>query len=350
MAGKIISKSNWGQFVNSLIRQSGEVFGVKPKDTKYDFGKLSNSNELCLDYDVTLLPPKKYFLPPYDKLVTFSRNRADNTAFTTEPSIEDTRRVIIGVHPYDIKGLTTLDAVFATTDPPDTNYTARRQNTIIIGINCLNPSPTAFAASIDCHTVNSGFDLMLTDIGAGYTITIGTTAGEQLLNKYAITSDATPTELAEAAHLIQASADKYQTALAIPLTEIPALLEQHYENPVWQELGNKCLSCGSCVMVCPTCFCYDVQDKTSPSLTNVERYRSWDACVLTDYALIASGENFRPDAISRLKHRYYCKGKYMLARYGQPGCVGCGRCVTACLPDIASPAATYNKIIEGQVK
>ena len=97
-------------------------------------------------------------------------------------------------------------------------------------------------------------------------------------------------------------------------------------------------------MVCPTCVCFDVRDKIALNQLTGERYRRWDSCMFDTFAKVASGENFRPTGTERLKHRLYRKGKYMLERWGELGCVGCGRCVHACLVDIASPVYAYNHL------
>ena len=99
-------------------------------------------------------------------------------------------------------------------------------------------------------------------------------------------------------------------------------------------------------MVCPTCFCFDVQDEVAPSLAEGERYRRWDGCVLADFARVGTGENFRNDKASRFRHRIFRKGKYILERYGLPGCVGCGRCAISCLAEIASPLEAFNAVGE----
>jgi len=137
---------------------------------------------------------------------------------------------------------------------------------------------------------------------------------------------------------------RYQLSLDIPKERVPKLLEENYDNPYWESRSEACLSCGSCVMVCPTCFCFDVKEDVALNLKEGERIRLRDACVLADFAKVATGENFRHDKASRLRHRIFRKGKYVLEKYGMVGCVGCGRCAIACLADIASPAETFNAL------
>ena len=99
-------------------------------------------------------------------------------------------------------------------------------------------------------------------------------------------------------------------------------------------------------MVCPTCYCFDVNDEVALSLREGERVRSWDGCLLEDFSKIGSGENFREKRYQRYRHRLYRKGLYMYEKHGQIACVGCGRCASVCLPDIADPAKVYNRLKE----
>ncbi len=228
----------------------------------------------------------------------------------------------------------------------DPNYAARRHNTVIIGADCLNPSPKSFASSMGTNTTETGFDLLLTDIGSGYVVNIGSTKGEELLAKYGRVREPTGEEIARQKTLRDEAAAKYKSYLDVPRERLPKLLEEAWDDIYWETKSKSCLSCGSCVMVCPTCFCFDVQDDVALNLKDGERVRQWDGCVLVDFAKVATGENFRHDKASRFRHRIYRKGKYVLEKYGRFGCVGCGRCTTACLPDIASPLEAFNALAE----
>ena len=128
----------------------------------------------------------------------------------------------------------------------------------------------------------------------------------------------------------------------IRLLEQRKISDKGTNSGFWEEHSEKCLACGSCVLVCPTCYCFDVKDDPNLSLEHGERIRTWDGCLLEDFAKVASGENFRPTRLSRYRHRYYKKGKYLFDRFGFVSCVGCGRCSSNCLPDIANPVNLLN--------
>lgn len=336
----VISKENLKSLVNGLIGQM-EVVGVKARQGKYVYDKISSFDELSLDYDLTVMPPTKYLLPATEKLLIFTVGDGAKM----EPVIESTPRAIIGVHPYDVKAIELLDEVFFNHNP-DPNYIARRKNTVIIALDCLNPAPESFAPSMGTATTRTGFDLLLTDIGNEYFVTVGSTKGADILVDYAETREPTRDDIARQKLALDEASSKYKLSLNEPRERLPKLLEENYDNPYWESRSSTCLSCGSCVMVCPTCFCFDVQDEMSLNLKEGERFRQWDGCVLVDFAKVATGENFRHDKASRLRHRIFRKGKYIMERYGKVGCVGCGRCATACLADIASPLEAFNAIIE----
>ncbi len=335
------SKAQFQSSIQKMLNES-PVYGVKRKTPAYVFDRLFSADELCLDYDITLLPPNKYFLPPQTGLLRFrlAPEASIESIVDTQPGI------IIGIHPYDLHALKLLDAVFLG-NLSDTYYQARRQATAIIGVDCLQPWSYSFAASMGTALPPNIFDLWLSDLGDEYLIEVGSDKGERLCRRYLNVTEADQTMVAQREKLRQQSLRQYRLSLDILPEEIPKVLDTSWNNPMWEELGQKCFSCGSCTMVCPTCVCFDVRDKMELSQLTGERYRSWDSCMFDAFAKVASGENFRPSGIDRLRHRLYRKGKYMLERWGELGCVGCGRCVHACLVDIASPVYAYNRLARG---
>jgi NAD(P)H-flavin reductase/NAD-dependent dihydropyrimidine dehydrogenase PreA subunit len=337
---KILSKEDFSEFVNSMVNdESLNVIGVKSKGNKFAFGPLDSANELRLDYDVTLLPPKKYFFPQRETLFTYS---LANGQSAKNPS-ESKPTVIIGVHPYDIVALFHMDEIFRETKS-DQYYFAKRNSTVIIGVNIQKMSKWSFSPFMGCATVDYGYDLMLTDLGNRYAISVGSQKGGELLAKYAknVTSALTR-DITLVGQKKREIVNMSQQKFDFPTELIPELLKKTYgESGFWEEHSEKCLACGSCVLVCPTCYCFDVKDSPDLSMENVERIRTWDGCLLEDFAKIASGENFRPTRPTRYRHRYFKKGKYLFDRFGFISCVGCGRCSSNCLPNIANPVDLFN--------
>jgi sulfite reductase subunit B len=336
----VITKDNLQSMVESLSKEM-EIIGVKAQKGKYVFGKIERFDEMCLDYDLTYFPPTKYLLPEKEVLLRFKVGNE----IVSEPVVETEKRAIIGIHPYDIKAIELLDEAYLATNP-DPHYSARRKNTVLIAVDCLNPSPNAFSPSMGTYQVDDGFDLLLTDIGAVYIVTVGSEKGAAILEKHAQVREPKNAEIALQKTVRDEALAKYKLSLNFPREKLPKILEDSYDDPYWETRSDTCLSCGSCVIVCPTCFCFDVRDDISLSLKDGERIRHFDGCVLRDFAKVATGENFRHDKESRFRHRIFRKGKYNLERYGKSGCVGCGRCTTACLADIASPLEAFNALAE----
>jgi len=339
-----IEKQDVPPFIGNLAR-SIDVVGVQEKATgKFEFAPLEDVSRLCLDYDVAILPPKKYLLPPKETLLKFKRGNGGDC----QPVLGGKPLAIVGVHPYDIKAIGQLDRIFAEGNN-DQHYRQRRENLAIIGIDITRPAKNAFCGSMKAALVETGYDLLLTDIGERYVVAAGTKKGEEILNSHARQRPATEEEMAKRDARRAAIPALYDgNALQTPYDELPALLAANAGCNIYEELGKKCFSCGSCNLVCPTCYCFDVQDEVALNLNDGERIRLWDGCLLDGFAHVATGENFREDRAERIRHRISRKGKYIYEKYGEHGCVGCGRCVSACLPDIANPVEIFNRLKEGK--
>src|SRR5208337_5396875 len=170
---RVISKENFAQFVNSLIKDgSMNVVGVKAKGDKFAFGPLESASELRMDYDVTLLPPKKYFFPQRETLVTYNVGKS----FSAKSPSEIKPMVLVGVHPYDIVALLHMDEIFRETKS-DAQYFKKRDAAIIIGINIQKMSKWNFSSYMGCAAIDYGYDLMLTDLGNRYAINVGSQKG-----------------------------------------------------------------------------------------------------------------------------------------------------------------------------
>ena len=165
------------------------------------------------------MPPTKYLLPAKETLLKFKVGDKP----VVESVVEPRPRAIIGVHPYDIKAIELLDEAFMGTNP-DPNYIARRQNTIIIGVDCLNPSPKSFCPSMGTYQTETGFDLMLTNIGTGYVATVGSEKGAGLTAKYTQAREPTGDEIAKQKAARDAALTRYKLSLDVARERLPKLL------------------------------------------------------------------------------------------------------------------------------
>ena len=325
-----ISKNEFKTFVQSLIGGSRRVVGVVQKDRRFAYDVLSDADKLILDYDETLLPPKVFLQPPKETLLSYKLK--DPRSYK---EIRDTLpQVLIGVHPGDLAAIALLDRAFSE-GTSDGNYLSRRSQTLILGIYPTRPYKHRFTSSMIRDEAYKAADCMLIDCdGDTYGIEIISQQGKQLFNK-STAQPASPQIIQKATTMKNAVAD--EVTLPMSRDEAPTFLTGKENHPIWEKLAQKCFSCGSCVLVCPTCYCFDVQDEVDLSLENGQRIRVWDGCTLKNFAVVADGHNFRKSAADRIRHRIYRKQKFLLERFGLPGCVGCGRCKNACVPDIAFP-------------
>jgi len=341
-----IDKHDLSLFVQDLINNF-QVEGVKRKGQSvygqsFFYGSINAPDELCLDFDCTTMPPKKYFFPPKEELLKFTIGPKPEVAEV----IESKPFIIFGVHPYDLKAVGQMDKIFSEGNP-DPNYLRRREEILLIGIDPTRVSPRSFWGSMEAASVSSGFDLMLTDIGEGYLVEIGTDKGSNLLKKYAKVSPATKEEEGKRIEIRSKILDMgKKRALTFPMRELPSVLNKSFDSSLWEEKASKCLSCGTCNMVCPTCYCFDVWDDMELDLTHGHRLRRWDGCLFSDFAKVATGENFRESRTARYRHRFYRKGQYLFSKLNDAACVGCGRCAAYCLPDIADPVDVFNRLKE----
>ncbi len=344
MTLRVIEREALGPFVARLIASEPGVVGPVRRGPKHVFAPLACPQDLALDYVSTLLPPKKYLFPPQETLVRFKRG----APLAMEAVVEAPPRVILGVHPCDLRGIWALDRTFGD-DQVDTHYGARRAATTLIGLDCL-PDEHCFCTSVGTSLPEAGtFDLFLTDVGKAFVVEIGSERGRALVEQHAETRDARGVDLAALKWKREQKRAAVKAHFVADVQTLPLLFESLQSSPVWEELGAKCLSCGNCNLVCPTCYCFDVGDLVQLNLIDGERIRQWDGCLLADFATVAGGHNFRKQTKSRVRHRYYRKFQYLATRYGRPFCTGCGRCSRSCLAHI-NPPDTVNALASEGMK
>jgi ferredoxin len=326
------------QWVTTLIEKQ-RVFGVQAKGSKFIFDNLNKASDLRLDYDVTILPPKKYFLPQKEELLSF-----ENGVY--ESIVNDEPFILFGVHPYDLAAIRQMDKVFSA-DNYDSHYMQRRNNATIVAVDVQNCAENNFSACMNTATGSAGCDLLLTGVNGNYLAEAITEKGTSLLADVSRAADADQALLdARQAIWDKNNAELKQHTLNPQLDQIGAIMENNMEHPVWEQKAELCFSCGSCVLVCPTCYCFDVADEVEWDLKRGKRVRKWDGCMLLNFATVAGDHNFRPKKIQRFRHRYLRKGKYVADKIGEVACVGCGRCVSACVAKIANPVDIFNTLGE----
>ncbi len=338
-----IPKHAVAELVQRLMAER-RTFGVKEKEPGfYAFDELRSPEELVLEYSRTILPPKKYFMPPWETLV---RYRLGETV-EVEPVFEGEPFAVVGVHSCDLHAILLLDRAFADVYE-DEHYFARRRASFIVGVDCV-PDEYCYCTSMGTCTVESGYDLFLNSVGEKWLVEVGSSAGAELVEKLPGACPASAEDIAAWKASVKERRRRVQRTIAADIHTLPLLLTHAQDHPAWREWGEKCLSCGQCILVCPTCLCFDVQDELKFATNEGERVRRWDGCMLQEFARIASGENFRPTPTERLRHRIHRKFHYLFLRYGKPFCTGCGRCTLTCPAEI-DQVSLLNDLAVGTAK
>ena len=326
MQNKILKKDRIAGFLDHLAASHNLIAPVSEDKAFTVFKKVLSAAEVDLNFTNTLIPPKNYFFPAAEKLFTFSTNGGD--IIIEEPQRSEVS-VIFGIRPCDIKSLSLLDPVFYGAFP-DTYYSSKRENTLLIGLSCREVLPTCFCKAFGTHPTDGvGADLMLTDLGNYYLVEILTAKGSSLLERNTgFFSDETTDSAVLEKELLKdkLSADFIRKP---DLSGVKQILDKVFEHPYWGELAAKCIGCGICTFVCPTCHCFNMIDTSRPDASG-SRYRCHDSCMFPGFTKMAGGHNPRPTKVERVRNRFMHKLKYHLDRYNLEGCTGCGRCIAKC--------------------
>jgi sulfhydrogenase subunit beta (sulfur reductase) len=269
----------------------------------------------------TIVPFKKLLLKP-----RFSMVEQRDGLPMVKPEDDSSPKVFYGAHSCDVHALKILDMLYLT-NFPDPYYRRNRAALTVVGYGCM-PDDKCFCRSMGTASVDDGFDLFLTPLNERFLVTVPSARGDEIVSAHSDLFQ--PATRADTMEFLERGKRREQSfRLEMDVTDLPYILELKRNDPVWTELGKKCLCCGSCSMVCPTCSCFNVADEITPG-QGCARMRSWDACLYPEYALCAGGHNFRADRADRVRNRYYHKQESFVREFGMPSCVGCGRCIENC--------------------
>jgi len=335
-----LEKKDMPEFV-AYLKKNHRVAAPVKKENQFVFAPIEEASEMSLEYIPTILPPKKYFLPQYETLGSFKMGATSmsQTAVEVEPT------VLFGVHTCDIEALSCLDIVF-NEEPADPYFIRRKKSIFIIGYECMRPCDEyATCITMDTHNPKAGYDAMITDAGNRYILHINSIAGLDLLARAPFFKKGRDeAEIkAELLKLREEKKKRFEVSLKAGYRELNKVFKKSYSSKLWEELGKRCLSCGNCTAVCPTCYCFDIYDEVKLDMAGGDRNRMWDSCQLEEFAMVSGGENFRKDRSSRQRHRYYRKFDYPVKKYNKFFCVGCGRCTRTCMAKI-SLVETVNEL------
>ncbi len=347
----IIAYEDFQQLLDALLDRDYQVIGPTLRDNAIVYDEISSISELpsgytdeqdggryrikkrddgaLFGYAVGPHSWKKFLHPPVMSLWKADRT-GDEIKILEEK--EDTKKyAFIGVRSCELHAIAIQDKVFMEGKYVEPSYKLRREKAFIIAVNCTQGGGTCFCGSMNTGPkATFGFDIVITEVLENnrhyFLAEVGTEAGAEVLGQipYVYADDK---EKESSEELVMET--KNQMGREMDTTDIKDLLYRNYENPCWENIANRCLTCANCTMVCPTCFCTTVEDTTDLTGKQAERVRKWDSCFTMDFSYIHGG-TIRSSTKSRYRQWMTHKLATWIEQFGTSGCVGCGRCITWC--------------------
>ena len=294
-----------------------------------------------LSYKPTILPPGKNIFPDGEILFTYHKDEQGHYHFTQGSNIES--QILAGVRACDLKGIYLLDAAFSD-GIKDTHYLQRREKTDIIAFNCLTPCDDhCFCETAQSLDFQKGADIFITPLftenkeqDQQCLVEVLSSRGDDLVKTLISDECPNPDEIKERA--LAGRPKPFGRQFAAPVEQLIKTIHQEDADTIYEQYAQRCFSCGTCNLVCPTCFCFETKDELElDGLLDKQKgkkTRHWDACLNPGFAEVAGGHNFRPDPADRQRHRVRRKFDYLPQKFDQTFCTGCGRCGRQCTTGI----------------
>jgi len=329
MTHRVINKKDITEFFAGLIARY-RVFAPVRHNDMTNFREISAPDQIDLSLSNTRLSPKSIMLPQSESMFEFTLDRTtERVGILQEIETDRTPRVIIGIRPCDARAFQLLDLNFDTPLHRDPWWVWRREKTTLVGLGCNAPCNTCFCTSVGSGPfATDGLDLLIIDGPDELVVQVLTDKGDKLLNEAGIEAEASEAQTETVAALQDSSLQSIKSlvpAESLMQHETKALFNSEF----WEEVQFACINCGVCTFVCPTCWCFDIQDEVRKS--SGVRLRNWDSCMFPLFTLHGSGHNPRTQKLQRVRQRFMHKLKYFPDKYHRGvACVGCGRCIKQC--------------------
>lgn len=330
---KKLSKESFTLLIKK-ISETQQVYAPVRQGKRVSYQRILSPEEIATDFIIPDMSAKSFVFPKTERLFSYTKHKDDVEVRDINPD-NIPYRVIVGVRPCDATGMESLKAIFGW-EPADPIFKTRLERTTFIGFSCNQSDDYCFCTSIGGSPGNTrGSDILLTQTDTGdYIAEILTTKGKSIVNL--------STNLFKGPENLQKENYLANVPNRFDDSDLQNKMNESFNSDVFDEYAMRCLGCGACAYVCPTCACFDIQDETKGS--KGQRIRSWDSCGAKLFTLHTSGHNPRETQGSRWRQRLMHKFSYMPERLDIRGCVGCGRCSRHCPVDM-NIAESLNKII-----
>lgn len=335
MTEKIFSKERWIKVLDDL-RDAYKIFVPVRDGDFHGFKPLDEDQKPDFDYQNTRLSPKSLVYPQSERMFEYSLDENDSDANTLKESPKDyLPQAIVGIRPCDAQAFQLVKVNFDNPEYRDPWWVKRFESTTFVGLGCNEPCSTCFCTSVGGGPFSEkGLDVLLYDLGENFLAKALTNKGETFLKKAEGERPAGESDLKDAEKLAASASKKISSSVSTDKLKKKVVLEI-FNAPFWEELAFACINCGTCTYLCPTCWCFDIQDEIfSEKVVTVkrgDRIRNWDSCMFPLFTLHGSGHNPRDEKFKRVRQRFMHKLKYYVDKYNNGvQCSGCGRCVRYC--------------------
>lgn len=323
MENLILQKDKLPELIEKLS-SNHVLYGPTEENGFSLFKQISNFDELNLKYLLTRVPPKSLIFKQTETLFKFIPGRKGTV---TSPEINEEKSIIFAIRPCDARSFKILDPVFKG-DFEDPFYISKRKNTVLIGLTCNSPERNCFCTSFDDSPGSTeNVDILFTDLDDRFYVEVVTEKGKNLIKSIEdIFEKSTKNDEDSKRNIVTNSVESITRKM--DLDGLVLKLDKMFDHELWHNTAQKCIGCGICTYLCPTCHCFDMQDESS--LREGARIRVWDSCMYPEYTQHASGHNPRALRMSRVRNRVYHKFNYFPKNENITACTGCGRCIDYC--------------------
>ena len=329
MTEMIFVKEEWIKVLEEL-KESYRIF-VPVKDGDFHtFMPFDEGKTPDFDYQNSRLSPKSVVYPQSERLFEYTLDKTDSDADIVKESSKDySPKAVMGIRPCDVQAFQIVKRNFDNPEYRDPWWVQHFESTTLVGLGCNEPCSTCFCTEVGGGPFNQeGLDALLFDMGETYLVKGLTDKGEALLGKITGGSLADDQTLKNAEDLAASASKKITSSIATDRLK-EKVTNDLFNAPFWEEIAFACLNCGTCTFLCPTCWCFDIQDEVSGK--EGDRIRNWDSCMSPLFTLHGSGHNPRDNKFQRVRQRFMHKLKYYVDKYDNGvQCSGCGRCVRYC--------------------